>query len=140
MDLFYVDAVIGAKYYAPIDGRLRECVFLGTEGQMEKGTCYCFYLLDVAGIGYTKVLFEGFFDTMNSWCNGLSIDSILAESVEDLREGKFVQAFFGSHKYENCAELFQRYLPKLHWGDHTSPWAYVFDERTFTPREKYQIP
>lgn len=140
MNLFYVDAVIGTKYYAPIQGSVRECFFLGTEGQMIQGTCYCFYLLDVAGIGYKKVPFEGQFDKMDSWCKGLSFDSILADSVEDLREGKFVQAFFGSHKYENCAELFRRYIPELHWGDNTSPWAYVFDEMTLAPREQYMIP
>ena len=140
MDLFYVDAVIGAKYYAPIDGRIRECVFLGTEGQMVKSFCRCFYLLDVAGMGFQKILFHESYAPIGSWCNGPSIDSFLAESVEDLREGKFVQAFFGSHKSVNCAELFQRYLPELHWGDYTSPWAYTFDERTFSPQEVYSIP
>lgn len=140
MNLFYVDAVIGAKYFATIQGRVRECFFLGTEGVKMQGNCFCFYLLDVAGIGFLKHPFEGYCDTMNSWYYGLSFDSILGESVDDLREGNYIQAFFGTYNNANCMELFQRYLPELYWGENVSPWAYVFDERTFIPRAEYKIP
>ena len=139
MNLFYVDAVIGTKYFATIQGRVRECFFLGTEGVKKRGCCLCFYLLYVAGIGFVKFPFARHNETMNSWYYGLSFDSILGESVDDLRDGKFIQAFYGTSDNPNCAGLFQRYIPELYWGDYTSPWAYAFSEETFIPYVEYEI-
>lgn len=136
MDLFFVDAVIGSKYYAIIRGRVREVFFLGTEGIVNTTHFEYYYCLDVAGIGFIKIQYTEINTDYGKWSQGLTFDSILTESVDDFLEKKYVQARFFSRKVDDCIPMFCELIPQVHWGIYETPWAFSWNDEYLRPQKK----
>lgn len=77
-------------YYVEYQGAIRQCKLISTQG---RGSL-CEYRLNVAGIGEVLIPFRP--KESDNWWYNSQVKSILAETPEDLRRGKFVIDSYGS--------------------------------------------
>lgn len=125
MELLICLAEIGEKYYVKYNERIRACYFIGTKGYGEKVV----YIADIAGVGVTEIPFEDRNKQFDEWYRGKEINSIFAESPEDLMLGKYVKALYGSPSNSWNTSLFKRFLPGLRWGESYSPFGFKFNKQ-----------
>lgn len=96
MEILKCNAEFNRVYYVVVNGSLRECKFIRTEGS-SKQTPY--YVLDIALMGKVKIQAnrQRFFD---KWYYNSKIPSILYETIEDFRNNQPIMDEYGS--MSNC--------------------------------------
>lgn len=92
MEVLKCNAEFNRVYYVEVNGSLRECKFIRTEGG---GQLTPYYVLDIALMGKVKIQAnrQRFFD---KWYYSSKIPSILYESVEDFRNNNPIMDEYGS--------------------------------------------
>lgn len=99
-------AEYGKTYYVELGNRIRECRLIATASDGKKP----YYILDVAGLGETMVNAkdEPFNDR---WWNTSRIESVLAETPEDLTRKKFLTDWYGSTSNAYNSKFIEPFFP-----------------------------
>ena len=80
-------------YYVVYNDKIHQCKFLGTRSGMRGRALY---MLNIAGVGIVNMPCKEGHNLYPDWWNTSRHPSILAESVENLRKGRFIEDYFGS--------------------------------------------
>lgn len=91
IDILQSTAKFGSKYYIEYEGAIRECILIATEGNGRQ----CWYLLQIAGIGTVRIEPKKRSSKTDYWYTS-KIDSVLAESPEDISKQKYLLDWYGS--------------------------------------------
>lgn len=97
-------------YYVVYNNKIHQCKFLGTRNAPRASAVY---ILDIAGVGIASLPCRMGHNLYPDWYNTSRHPSILAESVEDLRNGKYLEDNFGTtrnaYNYGFLKDLFPHY-------------------------------
>lgn len=96
MEILKCNAEFNRVYYVEVNGSLRECKFIRTEGSSKQNP---YYVLDIALMGKVEIQAnrQRFFD---KWYYNSKIPSILYETIEDFRNNQPIMDEYGS--MSNC--------------------------------------
>lgn len=104
MTILQSSAEYGKIYYVEYRGAIRQCRLVSTHGSNGK----CWYQLEVAGVGEVNLPMA---HRSDSWWYTSQIESILAESPEDLRRGKFLVDGYGTTSNAYNYRFIKPFLP-----------------------------
>lgn len=93
-------------YYVEYKRKIHQCKFIATE---HDGNRDAHYILDVAGVG--RVALPHHIESGSGWYNTSQGKSILAESVEDLRKGKYLVDWYGTTNNAYNSRFLQPLFP-----------------------------
>lgn len=92
-------------YYVEYQGVIRQCRLIATQGRGH----HCEYRLEVAGVGEVLVPFRP--KESDRWWYCSKVQSILAESPEDLRRGKYLEDSYGTTQNAYNERFLQPFFP-----------------------------
>jgi hypothetical protein len=123
MNILQSTAEYGKTYYVEYDRAIRQCRLIATHGTYNGE----WYTLEVAGVGEVDILLRLPMTLSGGWWYSSKTPSILAESPEDIRNGRFLTDNYGStdnaYNYEFMKQFLPNYEPCVSGGGITF-WAW----------------